>query len=48
MKDLGYKLKNKDRVKIITDYLSFGDKEEWENLAHMSKVKKLIQEGMIK
>lgn len=48
MKDLGYKLKNKDRVKIITDYLSFGAKEEWENLAHMSKVKKLIQEGMIK
>lgn len=39
-----YILKNKDRVIIITDELSFGPKRNWENIAHTSYAKSKIKE----
>ncbi len=39
-----YILKNKDRVRIITDDLSFGPREDWIGRAYTSYAKKKIQE----
>ncbi len=39
-----YTLKNKDRVRIITDDLSFGHREDWIDKAHTSYAKKKIRE----
>ena len=39
-----YILKNKDRVRIITDELSYGPREEWINKAHTSLAKRKIKE----
>ena len=39
-----YVLKNKDRVRIVTDELSFGPREEWIEKAHTSYAKKMIKE----
>lgn len=41
---LNYVLKNKDRVFIITDDLSFGPREEWIDIAHTSYAKSKIRE----
>ena len=41
---LNYILKNKDRIRIIRDELSFGPREEWEQMAHTSYAKKMIKE----
>ena len=41
---VNYLLKNKDRVRIITDELSFGPREGWEDIAHTSYEKKMIRE----
>ena len=41
---LYYELKNKDRVKIITDDLSFGPREDWLNIVKTSNAKKKIKE----
>ena len=37
-------LENKDRVKILTDPLSFGPREEWQDKAHTMRAKRLIRE----
>ena len=37
-------LKNKDRVKIITDNLSFGPRGEWESIAKTTYAKRKIKE----
>ena len=37
-------LHNKDRVKIITDNLSFGPREDWEEKAHTTYAKRKIRE----
>ena len=42
--DLGYKLKNKDRVVVITDDLSFGPRSSWEKMAKTSHAKKKIRD----
>jgi len=34
-----YKLKNKDRIRIVTDILSYGPREEWLNLAATTEAK---------
>ena len=39
-----YKLKNKDRVRIITDNLSFGPREDWIDKAQTSYAKRKIKE----
>lgn len=39
-----YVLKNKDRVRIITDNLSYGPREDWIEKAHTTKAKKKIRE----
>ena len=39
-----YKLKNKDRVRIITDILSYGPREEWIEIAQTSHAKMRIRE----
>ena len=39
-----YVLKNKDRVKIITDEYSFGPREEWIDIAYTSNAKNKIKE----
>lgn len=39
-----YVLQNKDRVKIITDPMSFGPRVEWLEKAHTTRAKKLIKE----
>ena len=39
-----YKLENKDRVKIITDDLSFGPREEWMDKVQTSYAKQKIKE----
>lgn len=39
-----YILQNKDRVRIVTDDLSFGPREGWEKIAHTSYAKKMIKE----
>ena len=39
-----YTLQNKDRIKIITDELSFGPREDWLDIAKTSYAKKKIRE----
>ena len=39
-----YTLRNKDRVRIITDDLSFGPRDDWKEKAHTSYAKKKIKE----
>lgn len=41
---IDYILQNKDRVRIITDELSFGNREDWIDKAHTSLAKKKIKE----
>ena len=41
---LNYELKNKDRVRIITDSLSFGPRDDWLDIAKTSYAKKKIKE----
>ena len=41
---IDYMLQNKDRVRIITDDLSFGPREAWKDKAHTSYAKKRIKE----
>ena len=41
---IDYKLKNKDRVSIITDDLSYGPRSEWEDIAVTSYAKSKIRE----
>jgi GTP diphosphokinase / guanosine-3',5'-bis(diphosphate) 3'-diphosphatase len=41
---LDYKLKNKDRIKIVTDILSYGPKNEWIEIANTSYAKRKIKE----
>ncbi len=41
---IDYVLKSKDRVKIVTDDLSFGPRDDWINIAHTSYAKKRIRE----
>ena len=41
---IDYILQNKDRVRIITDDLSFGSRDDWEEKAHTSYAKKKIKE----
>ena len=43
-KDVSYVLKNNDRVRIISDELSFGPREEWITKAVTTKAKKRIRE----
>ena len=40
---LNYELKNKDRVKIVTDPMSYGPRENWLNYAHTTKAKRKIK-----
>jgi len=42
--DVTYELNNKDRIRILTDDLSFGPREEWENIAKTSLAKRKIKE----
>ena len=39
-----YILRNKDRVRIVTDDLSFGPRDDWEEKAHTSYARKKIKE----
>ena len=39
-----YQLKNKDRVRIITDVLSFGPREDWISIAQTTHAKRKIKE----
>ena len=41
---IDYVLRNKDRVRIITDPLSFGPRQEWEDKAYTSHAKRKIRE----
>ena len=41
---INYQLHNKDRIRIITDDLSFGPREDWLNIAKTSYAKKKIRE----
>lgn len=41
---LEYQLKNKDRVRIITDDLSFGPKDEWLDKVKTTNAKRKIKE----
>ena len=41
---LDYKLKNKDRVKIITDVLAYGPRMDWIDKAYTSYAKKRIKD----
>lgn len=41
---LDYQLRNKDRVRIITDDLAFGPRSDWENIAKTSNAKRKIRE----
>ena len=41
---IDYELKNKDRVKIITDELSFGPREEWLDKVVTTRARKKIKE----
>ena len=41
---IDYTLQNKDRVRIITDDLSFGSRDDWESKAHTSLAKRKIRE----
>lgn len=42
--DPEYELKNKDRVRIITDVLSYGPREEWLDKVQTTKAKRKIKE----
>ena len=44
MVDVGYELKNKDRVRIIADEYSYGPREDWESKAKTTHAKKKIRE----
>ena len=46
--NLDYILQNKDRVRIITDILSFGPREEWLGKVHTTTAKRKIKEFMRK
>ena len=39
-----YVLQNKDRIRIVTDDLSFGPREDWIDKAHTSLAKRKIKE----
>ncbi len=39
-----YVLHNKDRVRIITDIMSYGPREEWINKVQTTKAKRKIKE----
>ena len=41
---INYTLKNKDRVKIVVDNLSFGPREEWLDMAVTTRARKKIKE----
>lgn len=41
--NIGYKLQNKDRVKILTNPLSFGPRDDWQDIAHTLRAKRLIK-----
>lgn len=41
---INYQLKNKDRVRIITDNLSFGPRENWIDIVQTIHAKKKIKE----
>ena len=41
---IDYVLKNKDRVRIVTDELSYGPREDWINQAHTTLAKRKIRE----
>ena len=42
--DVNYELKNKDRVKVLTDDLSYGPREEWLNVAKTTYARRMIRE----
>ena len=42
--DPEYQLRNKDRVRIITDVLSYGPREEWLDKVQTTKAKRKIKE----
>ena len=42
--DADYVLHNKDRVRIITDILSYGPREEWIDMAKTTHAKRKIKE----
>jgi len=44
VQDLGYKLKNKDRVVVIIDNMSYGPREGWMEKVHTSYAKRKIKE----
>lgn len=46
--NLDYVLQNKDRVRIITDILSFGPREEWLDKVQTTTAKRKIKEFMRK
>ena len=39
-----YVLKNKDRVRIVTDILSYGPRKEWADIAKTSYARKRIKD----
>ena len=39
-----YSLQNKDRVRIVTDYLSYGFRNNWEEIVQTSYARKRIRE----
>lgn len=41
---IDYVLKNKDRVRIVTDELSYGPREDWVDKAQTSLAKRKIKE----
>ncbi|MBQ6285493.1 MAG: bifunctional (p)ppGpp synthetase/guanosine-3',5'-bis(diphosphate) 3'-pyrophosphohydrolase [Bacilli bacterium] len=42
--DVNYELKNKDRVKVLTDDLSYGPREDWLNVAKTTYARRMIRE----
>ena len=46
--EMNYILQNKDRVRVITDDLSCGPKEEWLDIAVTTRARKRIKEGLKK
>ena len=46
--EMNYILQNKDRVRVITDDLSCGPKEEWLDIAVTTRARKRIKEGLNK
>ncbi len=42
--DVKYVLKNKDRVKVLTDDLSYGPRKDWENYAKTTYARRMIKE----